>query len=324
MNAPSWRSLSIRPRRLSTGFTPKSHLPEWHRFGPGITRNHEETSFLSTDELSFVSETSSDGLGLSEAPSLSSQFFEHSFAVHEDLPSSQVIDFESSASASFSAASWKSSSTFDYASSIEQSLPPRPIPRASDLTALVEIPNATYLLSITPQTMTVDLIVGIISMPQPRIIKTRRGVDIDLIEMIVGDETKAGFGVNLWLPPISNVSEDLRKVAARLRPQDIILMRNVALSTFRGNVYGSSLRKDWTKLDLLYRNVVDRYDEQGAYNTRDLSDDESNDEQVRKVKRVRNWVLMFVGARIEQHGRVAVDLDDRKAKRIRLLPPDTQ
>ena len=140
--------------------------------------------------------------------------------------------------------------------------------------------------------------------------------------MVVGDDTKAGFGVSLWLPPVTGDFNELRKTAIRLRSRDIILLRNVALSSFRGNVYGQSLRRDRTKLDLLYRNAIDEDDDHGAYSLRDIAKETMNDNQLRKVKKVRDWILMFVGADQRDH---AVDhQDERKSKRVRLLPPDSQ
>ena len=313
---PSWRSLSLKPNHMSTGRTPRGHVE--HR--SETTKGVEEASFLSTSTLSYVSEVSDGTAKSSNTHSVLSNFFEHSLAVHKDLASSQVVNFESSASTSFSVGSWELSSTFDYTSPVPQ----RPIPRASHLTALRDVPSSAYLHSIAPQTMTVDLIVGIISIPEPRSIKTRRGDQMELLEILVGDETMSGFGLNLWLPTARSGSNELREATTRLRPQDIILARNVALSTFRGNVYGQSLQKDWTKLDLLYRNAIDRYDEFGAYNLQDVRDEEVDDDQLHKVRRVRDWVLMFVGPQTEHKDQFVDHQDSREAKKRRLLPLDTQ
>jgi hypothetical protein len=166
--------------------------------------------------------------------------------------------------------------------------------------------------------MTVNLIVGIISIPEPRHIKTRRGADVELIEVLVGDETKSGFGISFWLSSQST-GGDMRTALSGLRPQDIVLMRNVALSSFRDKVYGQSLRKEMTKVHLLYRNRVDKSDIEGFYRAGDLAPDvQRTHPQVEKTKRVREWVMKFVGLGASQ----------RKGKAFEVvkeaLPPDTQ
>lgn len=322
---PQWRQLSLKREHLKTGLTQASQQ-EWQP-------EDEETSFLDTRELSLPSKPHSQEQE-EELPKLViSQFLEHSFALHEEIPSSQLQGISESPTISFT-----SSFTSSTSHSSSYSLPSLPsprlvIPRANQITNLNSIPNTFHISSIIPQTITVNLIVGIISLPQSRTIVTRKGGRIlELIEMTVGDETKAGFGINLWLgpastapPPIDQQQQStLRDIAATLRPKDIILARNVALSSFRGNVYGQSLRKEVTKIDLLYRNLVDRTDVGGVYRASDLRR-EGGDEQVEKVKRVRDWVTNFVGVPdmvIEQKGG---DVGDGRArKRARILPDDTQ
>ena len=83
---------------------------------------------------------------------------------------------------------------------------------------------------------------------------------MELIEVLAGDEIKSGFTVNFWLSSPQSADGDTRSVLSGLRPQDVVLMRNVALSSFRGMVYGQSLRKEMTKVHLLYRDRIDRTD----------------------------------------------------------------
>jgi len=47
-------------------------------------------------------------------------------------------------------------------------------------------------------------------------------VDVELIEVLVGDETKSGFGINFWLPPSEAVQGDMRNVLSGLRAQDVV------------------------------------------------------------------------------------------------------
>ena len=308
--APSWRSLPLEKPHLPTGLTQMSREPQQF---DDYDYSNDETSFLSAAELSYSS------TGPNEYPSEHSQFsdsdkediytqyYEHSFALHENIPSSQIVGVDS-LDDSFTTDPEDVSIAF---STISQSHHQeihqlaRSKLTSSHLTDLKDLPNATYLRSITPQTMTVNLVVGIISIPQPRTIKTRkRGHSIDLVEILVGDDTKSGFGINIWLPPSSHSahkdsSDLLRNQTSHLRPQDVILAKTIALSSFRGKVYGQSLRRGMTTLDLLYRNVLDGDDVCGAFGAADLEQATIvatiNEPQIRKLRDVKEWVMRFVG-----------------------------
>ncbi|KAL5346284.1 hypothetical protein ACLOAV_008552 [Pseudogymnoascus australis] len=271
---------------------------------------------------------------------ITSQFYEDSLAIYENLPSSaipalgpedQILRPDAEAgttasnSTSFSTSLGFSFNSHSTALSNGEHLP---VPDGGRISDLSHIPNSKYLHSIQPQTMTVNVIVGIISISPPRSIQTRGGSAVEIVELLVGDETRSGFGINCWLP-LNAVSRpvgshpDLRSSLTGLRPQDIILVRNVALSSFRGKVYGQSLRREVTKVDLLFRNRIDREDEGGCYSSRDLNTTISSDThpQVGKTIRVREWVLRFVGhgagtMRRTDEGKVEV-VDEK-------LPPDTQ
>ena len=304
--APSWRFLPLEKSHLPTGLTQMSR-EDLHFEELGCINN--ESSFLSTSELSFISadpdEYPSERSQVSDSDEedVFTQYYEHSFAIHENIPSSQIVGAESLDESftteleDFSAA----------VSASSQSNPEIQLTRSrlisSHLSDLKDMPNAAYLRSITPQTMTANLVVGIITISQPRSIKTRRGGrSIELVEMLVGDDTKAGFGVNIWLPPSQKSNHcalqdgELRTQTLRLRPQDVVLARTVALTSFRGKVYGQSLRRGMTTLDLLYRNVVDGDDARGAYCAAELEQGAIHEPQVRKVRDVKDWVMRFVGA----------------------------
>ncbi|KAF5879398.1 uncharacterized protein Bfra_006607 [Botrytis fragariae] len=240
-----------------------------------------------------------------EVDGVLSQFYEHSYAIH-DIPSSQITssDFDST---SYSTSGYDSQSLFPQSGKNTQ------VPVTGYLTNLKDMPHAQHLSSIVPQTMTVNLIVGIISISEPRAISTRQGGDVSLVEILVGDETKSGFSINFWLS--GKGKEEVQEVLENLRVQDIVLMKNVALGSFRGKVHGQSLRKDMTKAWLMYREKIDRSDVGGCYGRRDLERKEI-DVQLAKVKRVRDWVVGFVGV---------ATTNRRGVKRVREeLPPDTQ
>jgi hypothetical protein len=315
---PAWRSLPLERKHLATG----------HSQDHGWQKEKQGAQFFAASYVdSFMEELSSQvPVGDSYKSSLESveqvlsQFYEESYAVHQDIPSSQIAAVTQSESSYITeGTSFNTTESFD---SITRSFGrAKDVPVAGHLSNLKDIPNAVYLNSIQPQTMTVNLIVGIISMPSPRAIKTRRGADVELIEMLVGDDTKSGFGINFWLSSSSQPTDsDMKAVLNGLRPQDVVLVRNVALSSFRGKVYGQSLRKDMTKVHLLYRNRLDKTDDGGCYSAADLMAGKVAHPQVEKTRRVREWVTKFVGTGTGQ--RIGKGKAFESVKEV--LPPDTQ
>lgn len=318
---PPWRSLPLNRQLLTTGLTQSF---DQHALFNGYSQNntHGASFFISSQVHSLIEEPSqklpSQHAIPDSAEQVLSQFYEESYARHKDILSSQIAP----ASNLDSFSSFTSDEFSDDTSSLS-SLPGEApyIPVSGHLSNIKDIPNAFYLDSIQPQTMTVNVIAGIISIPAPRGIRTKRGADVELVEILVGDETKSGFGINFWLP--SQPASDMKSVLGGLRPQDVVLMRNVALSSFKGKVYGQSLRKEMTKVHLLYRNRADRSDLGGCYAARDLGSKERESAQIEKTKRVREWVVKFVGVGVTA-GRKG------KGKRVpfeaakEVLPPDTQ
>ena len=326
---PAWRHLQVERNHLPTGLTQASEVD---------AGEEEEASFLSTEELSFNS--SSPGEDFLQASQVSqcsqenilSQFYERSFAIHEEIPSSQIICRDSSVDTScFTEAEDISLLSSESIESASQHNLPRSALSLGHLIDLRDVPNALYLRSIEPQTMTVNLLVGIISIPQPCLITTRKAKrKVELVEMLVGDDTKTGFGVNIWLHPNeSGLNErGMRSQVTQLRPQDVVLIRNVALTSFRGKVYGQSLRKDTTTLDLLCRNALDVNDRQGIYSAQELQAGRVKDLCVTKVAKVKQWVMTFVSTGItsKQETRQTRARGDQEfsEKHIIALPPDTQ
>jgi hypothetical protein len=329
-----WRSLDLDPQlHLATGY---SQVHEWVGEYPG------GATFFTLENQSFrasgacAQECGTESFGSESVEEALSQFYNESFAIHEDVVSSQLAaplssQHEAHSGSGHVSISNISHSSFTTTSSLSSNTPSTPIrqnqlptPIVKDITNLRDIPNATYLKSIQPQTMTVNLVVGAITISPPRRITTRRGYDVELIETLVGDETKSGFGVNFWLrvPGKGNncgIDDTLRDALSDLRPQDIVLLKNVALSSFRGIVYGQSLRKDITKVHLLYRNRVDIRDTGGCYAVDDLRPGRDMDPQISKTMLVREWASRFVGpAIVRKSGEGKVEIFKE------VLPPDTQ
>jgi hypothetical protein len=308
---PAWRSIPLERQHLPTGIS-QDHAWQEEYQGASFLSTSEIDSLM--EELSQKPEHESFASSPESVEQVLSQFYEESYARHQDVPSSQIAAVSQTETSSSGGTSFSTTDmTFDSPTNVVR----KDVPVAGNLNNIKDIPNAIYLNSIHPQTMTVNLIAGIIFFPEPRLIKTRRGADVELIEALVGDETKSGFAVNFWLPSSQAVEGDLRSSVQGLRSQDVVLMRNVALSSFRGKVYGQSLRKGMTKVYLLYRNRIDRTDVAGCYSAADLNLGDLANLQVEKTKRVREWVLRFVGTGVMK----------RNGKRKALhesLPPDTQ
>jgi hypothetical protein len=286
----AWRSLSLTKENIPTGFSQQYAISSNHgldesAFGPS-------PEFLTTDALSFTSE----GDDTEQNPVLS-QFYEHSMAAHDELTSSQLISQSTGHGTSFLS---DSASSFVSGDGSQQGFIKGPLLfyGSEALSDLKSFPSAAYLAKIQPQTMTCNLIVGIISISQPRAVKTRWGATKCLVEVLVGDETKSGFAITYWLPYDTVDGSPL----AGLRPGDIVLVQNVALNVFANKVYGSSLRKSLTKVHLLHRKKLDPRDDGGYYSGSDLSYTGLAHPQLEKTRRVRDWVLNFVGRGDDHQG----------------------
>ncbi|KAJ5544944.1 hypothetical protein N7535_006669 [Penicillium sp. DV-2018c] len=268
--------------------------------------------------ISYQLAAATDALQENPEDTMLSQFYNHSFAVHESLEatSSGMCIADSTQESSLNEDSAVTSSTGSDKADIPK--PPRMLHVPGPLTDLHNLPTARYIQSIAPQTMTVNVIVGVLAIHPPRRIVTRQwGTELDIIELVVGDETRAGFGVNFWLKPekpsvAKNSEADLLgRSVATLRPRDIVLLSNVGLSTFQNRVYGQSLRRGMTTVELLHRRVVDVTDAVGFYQDRMLDDSSQDNQPILKTRRVRNWIFRFV-------------TDSAGMSHPRGLPPDTQ
>lgn len=269
-----WRSLPLtrRPPLLHAGFSQRHHVSSIGRHALA-----SQSGFFTTADVSFGGVAES--FGGTDPEDVLSQFYDHSLAVHNSVPSSQLDSFEET--------SLEETSFMTTSSSTGKPAVIAPIP--SHLSDLEDVPPAPRILALNPQTVTLNLIVGVISIAQPRSVTTRWGRTLSLVEILVGDDTKSGFAVTFWL--------DREDAAAAgiggLRRQDVVLMQNVALHVFRGKVYGQSLRRGMTKVTLLWRR-----EGSGLYTTRDLAKRGQVHPQLAKAKHVKDWVLKFVGAHV--------------------------
>lgn len=336
-----WDESELSQEALPWQTSPESSSAHWRVLKPSAGFNSatqedkasfaEETSFFAaTDTTLLPTSKAVDGEPSFEDTGDLSQFYDHSFAIHEDVSSSQISIPVSSGTESLDESYWADSTV----ESVEQSnhnnhqfVEPRLPHLLGELDDLADVPNAAYLRSINPQTMTVNLIVAVISISPRRRIKTRLGGrEMDIVEMVTADETKSGFGITLWLQPAeqdSKPQDALGKSVSCLRPRDIILLRTVALSSFKDKVHGQSLRKDMTKIDLLHRHPVGPTDQTGICSTSAINNARETDRHMLKIRRVRDWIVDFVGSNVYENVEAGVHLVGHNRRKL-VLPPDTQ
>jgi hypothetical protein len=235
-------------------------------------------------------------------------FLDHSFALEANLQSSQIASHHHSLDIDPEEATFMtddsvystnmddSDTTFmSTAASVRQDSIPqsavssyRPV---GPIMSIKAVPTAEYLQRLQPQTMTVNLLVGIISIAPARTVTTRKGGhDMDIIELTVGDETKAGFTISSWHRAQDSqqrykVEDQSRITLSSLRPQD------VALSSFRNAVFGQSLNRRATKNATAFTVLHKAHSLRPDSSQRPIFPRAVEN----KLERVCDWVSSFVG-----------------------------
>lgn len=251
-------------------------------------------------------------------------FLEHSLAVLQNLDSSQIglPDGTYADTTNFTSSSFGTTLSTDLSdgslATFSTELPETQVINFDGpIWDLKTIPNARHLQAVHPQTITVNVLAGVIAVQPTRTVKLRRrNAEMDIIEVLVGDETRAGFSITFWLTPIDSQAHArsqgkiaLREQLSGLRAGDVVLVTHIALSEFNGSVYGQSLSRRITRnntsLAVLSDKVVG------------LPVPTAN-----KLGRVREWSVNFVGKkRAASPARALVE--DSKRRRME-LPPETQ
>ncbi|QUC21898.1 uncharacterized protein UV8b_06139 [Ustilaginoidea virens] len=255
---PAWRSLPLRPA------PPPPHT------GPGLSASCRDASLLA---------------GASD--DLLTQFCEQSLATAGSSPDRTTTSLASSSSSS-------SSASASYAASGHEDAADAPARAPRHLSDLEDVPSAARLVALQPQTVTLNLIVGVLAVASARAVTSRWGRPLALVEVLVGDDTAAAaFPVTFW------VSGDDGHVdghggdshVGRLRRQDVVLLDNVALRVFRGKVHGQSLPRGLTRLRLLWR-----ADGSGFYSSRGLRAGGGGNPQRDKARAVKDWLVATVAS----------------------------
>ena len=268
-------------------------------------------------------------------------FLSHSFAVLDNLQSSQIEPTDNTlgeeettllTTNSFMTQSSLSDSDFSTFDNTVTRTPGKQLMTVSGpIASIKSLPSASHLVALRPQTITRNLIVGIIAISPAKTVTVRRGhYEMDVIEMTVGDETKAGFTISTWLSPETSdqasVVRDMRRAMRRLKTGDVVVIERLSLSVFRDQVFGQSLNWRTTK-NVTKFNVVDR---DAIEQARVASASQAVASTiVDKVQRVRDWVDSFIGPSRKRQLENEDMRKGRKAARIteleeEYLPPDTQ
>lgn len=349
---PSWREIPLQERKTAT-------KPISWRHGPASVRDKAHEVAHSNgwvDDVSVLSATFSspkDSFRGTKRKSIEDEaqknFLEHSFAIHEELKSSQIVgepadettadldttgvmltSFLTSAS-SLAETSFVSNTSASRIDELNRShVNFQQISFPAHITNLKDLPKADHILHIGPQTITVNLVVGIIRISPARTVRTKRGRgrEMDIVELLVGDDTHTPFSIAFWLLPDGSQRpmdkrgqpvqqcDPLREALDRLRIQDVVLLQSVALHAFQGKVHGQSLSRRITRNETRV-NLLVRDGEQVV----DVG-------KVEKVQRVVEWVGQFVApaARPARARTVRVQGTDdrRRVRQVEELPPDTQ
>lgn len=302
--APKWRSFSLHRKPLHTGFSQAHNFLDVSSHGA-----RRDDDFFCPSSL-----TSSFG----EDEAALSEFCEQSLAIHNNsLPPSQLDNDDEKATTAFlDETSFLSTSTAT-ATAAGAPRPAAPDIPAAHLSDLEDVPSARHVVALQPQTVTLNVIAGILSVARPRAVTTRWGQTLSLVEVLLGDDTRSGFAVTFWLSREAAAAAAASGDLLSLRRQDVVLLQNVALHVFRGKVYGQSLRRGQTKVHLLWSK---RRDARACYTSKALAaetTDGMDDPQLVKTRVVRDWVIQYVGTDPEVKGPNNHDVWDRP-------PEDTQ
>jgi len=267
-----WRSITDRATRLRTGWS-QPYLPGGNTHHQGAEHslsipNLAEISFCVPDDSTILDDTAT----LNDPSFRADDFLQQSLLFYDTLLSSQVLqDTGNDSFASLSPSSFIDTSFATTASNIdspsrvdEHSLLLR-IPPHIEVTSLGSLPTAQRLSAMYPQTPTPNFICVLTVHPVKRDIFVQKGgYKRTLWEIFVADDTRSGFKVNFWVQPArklhgqqAHAQNVLDQALGSIQVGDVILLRNIALNSFRGTVYGQSLSPSSTRarssLDILMK-----------------------------------------------------------------------
>lgn len=256
-----WRDIGSKRELLRTGWS-QPYLPGSVIQGPYDGYSFTIPGVEESSELPQYDATSLDTtLRFEEGVSTAEDYLQHSLIFYDTLLSSQVVQDAASAddtvnSSSFLSTSFDTTTSgFSSPSPGESRAPVLQVSSAIIVTPLGSLPGAQHLRFIYPQTPTPNLLCALMTTPERREVFVRKsGYKMDLWEITVGDDTRSSFKVTFWSRPPreSNTEQDhthvrLLQILEHLQVGDIVLLRNIALTSFRDIVHGQSLNTAITR-----------------------------------------------------------------------------
>ncbi|CAN9235310.1 unnamed protein product [Alternaria alternata] len=296
-----WRGISFGDSRLRTGWS-QPILPDC---SPG--REMSDLSLPSVKEsVSFLPEdtTSLESKIAFEDPSLATNsFLEQSLMFHDTLLSSQVLPDDMTdktiSSSSFLTTSFgTTASEFSSPSKVGEHTVNIQVPPKMAITPLGSLPSAQRLRAIYPQTPTPNFLCAVTATPEQKEVFVRKGgYKMKLWEIIVADDTRSNFKVTFWLRPSreSNNEQDhvqnlLLQTLKGIKVGDILLLRNIALTSFGDNVFGQSLNPTIARA----RTSIDVLTKSGAGSSAQLGG--LPPPVAETFKRVKKWAKMHIAS----------------------------
>lgn len=285
----AWRSIGLGDRDLQTGWSQQA----WIR--PEVTVDYSQADDV---ELSLLTSTDAElplGGSMQQRNALQGDSNRHQLAEAWDTPLLRKLCYPYEQEAQ---ASTVSTTAFT-------PTPSTPWPHARNLksmTDLARLPSAAVLNSLAPQTVTVDVIVGIISITGPTAVTVKRtGRSIDLVELLVGDETFRGFSITIWMTDSRKRTGPFRKPASKcsltpapahdvaldLRVGNVVCISHLALKSRSKNLVCGQCLGTTTKIARLEESTRLAGKAFGLQTA--LSE---------KLERVRTWTRDFAPARI--------------------------
>jgi hypothetical protein len=248
-----WRNVQAENARLRTGWS-QPYLPEsvkgCQEMGMSTVSQVKQTSAILTP-YSTQHETTMD---LNTQSAVDGTFLEHSLTLHDTLLSSQVaqdvvVDQTISSSSFLTTSFGTTASELSSSSRIGGTTLILQVPPKMTITPLGSLPTAQLLRSIYPQTPTPNVLCVLMAPPERREVFVRKGgYNMDLYEITVADDTMSGFKVTFWLRPSrdsnneqTSAQQPLLRTLENVRVGDMLLLRNIALASFRDTVHGQSL-----------------------------------------------------------------------------------
>ncbi|KAG9189970.1 hypothetical protein G6011_06838 [Alternaria panax] len=247
-----WRGISFKNCRLRTGWS-QPFLPGSVLGGDvsdvALPRVSCSVSFLQENNTLLESTT-----GFEDPSLATNSFLEQSLMFHDTLLSSQVLpddvtDKTVSSSSFLTTSFGTTASDFSSPSKADEHALNAPIAPKLAITTLGSLPSAQHLRAIYPQTPTPNFLCAVTATPEQKEVFVRKGeYKMNLWEIIVADDTHSGFKITFWLrpPQDSNNKQNhfqnlLPKTLQGIKVGDILLLRNIALTSFGDTVFGQSL-----------------------------------------------------------------------------------